>query len=769
MDAHLSLPMPLEWETSVLSTNADETSGGPAPDPAHPPAPIPAAKGRIGKYEITGLLGKGAMGAVYRAFDPVLERDVALKVMLARVAEDPENRRRFEREARAVARMSHPNVVTVFDLGYHTDGSPYIVMELLKGRDLLHVLRARPEPSLERKLAISLEVLEGLGHAHRAGIVHRDIKPANIFVNEGGTAKITDFGVAHLPATSETTSGMVVGTANYMSPEQVLGRRFDGRSDLFSVGCMLGEMLTGRPPFEAETPVATLYRVAYAEPRLPLPAGPEYERLRPVLARALAKPPDERYATCEELLADLRRCLDSFHEAPSPAPHVSLPPVDVPKEAPRPSAPQRPPDPAGICARLREIHVGRRSGHLHFSHADEHRSLRLVQGRIVHGTSDAAGEHLGDVLVRYGHLSQADLERAVVSVLGERKRLGAVLGEMGLIGPEALAAAVGEHVREILFGALERPDASCTFEEMTGDAPEADLTCELSTAEAILEATRRVHDLALIERALGDMNRVLVPATDRRLRDQKVALTPTDGFVLSRIDGTLSAREILSLVPGPREDAARSLFGLLCTGLVDYSPSSPARPVPSAARHARQTPSVPVVETRRPAPPPPPAPAPPAPPPRTEARPLPTPPREPQEGTDDGRQAAHSAFAEATSLFKREKYWDAVQLLEPAIPRLETPTRHRALVLLARVYLKNPHWSRRAEAALQRVVSEDPRHVDAHFLLGGLYSQTQLKARAAAMFRKVLEVQPGHPGALEGLRALEPPKERPRLAFLKKA
>ena len=146
----------------------------------------------IGKYRIVRLLGRGGMGAVYQASDPHLERDVALKVMLPQFADQPEHKLRFEREARAVARMMHPNVVTVFDLGYHTDGSPYIVMELLKGRDLLQLLREEPGLELRRKITIVTQVLDGLGHAHKVGIVHRDIKPANVFIVDGGDAKIMD-------------------------------------------------------------------------------------------------------------------------------------------------------------------------------------------------------------------------------------------------------------------------------------------------------------------------------------------------------------------------------------------------------------------------------------------------------------------------------------------------------------------------------------------------------------------------------------------------
>ena len=172
--------------------------------------------GKIGRYDIVRPLGKGAMGVVYLAHDPLLERDVALKVMVAQIADDPDLSKRFEREAKAVAKMTHPNVVTVYDLGYHEDGSPYIAMELLKGQDLLEALRDGPPLALERKLSIILQVLDGVGHAHQSGIVHRDIKPANIFINTDGSVKIMDFGVARLTTASMTGTGNIIGTADYM-------------------------------------------------------------------------------------------------------------------------------------------------------------------------------------------------------------------------------------------------------------------------------------------------------------------------------------------------------------------------------------------------------------------------------------------------------------------------------------------------------------------------------------------------------------------------
>jgi serine/threonine protein kinase len=555
-----------------------------------------APSGRIGKYEIVRLLGRGGMGAVYQAFDPHLEREVALKVMLPEIADNPEHKRRFEREARAVARLTHPNVVMVFDLGYHTDGSPYIVMELMQGRDLLSAMRTGPPLSLKRKLATVLQVLAGLGHAHKAGIVHRDVKPANVFINKDGAAKIMDFGVARLDAVPATAMGKFVGTANYMSPEQARGLALDGRSDLFSVGCMLCELLSGRRPFDADSLVATLFRIATEPPTLQLPAGAEYEALRPILEKALAKDPAQRYETAAAFTSALRGILAALPpEATAlpgarPAAGGPSPGTDTASSGARTGALRLPSlytpgigvsgppaDPTPLFSLLRTIYVDAKSGALHFSHAHELRILRVLKGQILHASSDVAGERLGDVLVRYGLLTQADVDRAMDRVLRERARLGVVLLEMGCIERGRLEEAVGVHAREILFSVLDEPGVTVGFEEVPEDALETDLVCSLSMGEVILEATRRVQDPELVRRGLGDPSRILMLSSNPVLRSQRITFTPTDGFILSRVDGRMSMREVLSLVPVPAEDAERSLFGLLCTGTVDCVADVPSR------------------------------------------------------------------------------------------------------------------------------------------------------------------------------------------------
>ncbi len=309
----------------------EKQSGGPV---------IKDLTGRIGKYDIIRVLGKGAMGQVYLAKDEMLEREVALKVMVASIADDEELKQRFNREAKAVARMQHPNVVNVFDLGYHTDGSPYMAMELLRGEDLQKAMRQTPPMTVQRKVNVLVQVLSGLAHAHQAGIVHRDIKPANIFLNHDGSVKIMDFGVARLTSASMTGTGSIVGTADYMSPEQVKGAKVDGRSDLFSVGCMFYELLVGRRPFRAENLMAIFYKITHEEPDYnAIPEGAEYDALLPTLKKSLAKNITERYTTAYDFAVDLREFLKS-HAAAAAAQGNNILQGLVDLEAPPTGGPQ---------------------------------------------------------------------------------------------------------------------------------------------------------------------------------------------------------------------------------------------------------------------------------------------------------------------------------------------------------------------------------------------------------------------------------------------
>ena len=255
---------------------------------------------RLGHYRILSLLGRGGMADVYRAEDERLGREVALKAVPPEFARDPERIERFEREVRAAAKLSHPNIVTVFEFG-HGDGQHFYTMDLMAGGDLKARIRAHPEgmaPQEARRVASA--VAQALDYAHRRGFVHRDVKPENILFDEDGRPQLTDFGIARAmeSGTRMTATGMSIGSPHYMSPEQAQGLRVDGRSDLYSLGVVLYEMLTGRLPFEAGNTLA----VALAHLNEPAPELPPALAVwQPVLDRLLAKSPEDRYASAGEL------------------------------------------------------------------------------------------------------------------------------------------------------------------------------------------------------------------------------------------------------------------------------------------------------------------------------------------------------------------------------------------------------------------------------------------------------------------------------------
>jgi serine/threonine-protein kinase len=279
----------------------------------------------IGRYQITETLGKGGMGVVYRARDPELERDVAIKVVLSWAQYDEDAMARFHREARVVAQLQHPHIVTVFDAGRTDDGLPYFVMEYLEGTDLGHVLeQAGALPPL-RAVRYVMQVCEGLSYAHDRDIVHRDIKPANLLITPDDHLKVVDFGIAKLVGAQITGSGVSLGTPLYMAPEQVAGRHVDHRADIFAVGGVLYTLLAGRPPFDGPTLGAICHKIE-TEPPTPLTQlGLELDpSLEAIIRRALDKDPELRYQNAAELADDLRSVASEL-EAVASAPTVITP------------------------------------------------------------------------------------------------------------------------------------------------------------------------------------------------------------------------------------------------------------------------------------------------------------------------------------------------------------------------------------------------------------------------------------------------------------
>ncbi|MER5371575.1 Stk1 family PASTA domain-containing Ser/Thr kinase [Streptomyces sp. NPDC002553] len=270
-----------------------------------------------GRYELSHVLGRGGMAEVYLAHDTRLGRTVAVKTLRADLARDPSFQARFRREAQSAASLNHPAIVAVYDTGedYIDNVSiPYIVMEYVDGSTLRELLHSGRKLLPERAMEMTIGILQGLEYAHRSGIVHRDIKPANVMLTRNGQVKVMDFGIARAMGDSGMTmtqTAAVIGTAQYLSPEQAKGEQVDARSDLYSTGCLLYELLTVRPPFVGDSPVAVAYQHVREEPQAPSVFDPEITaEMDAIVLKALVKDPNYRYQSADEMRADIEACLD---------------------------------------------------------------------------------------------------------------------------------------------------------------------------------------------------------------------------------------------------------------------------------------------------------------------------------------------------------------------------------------------------------------------------------------------------------------------------
>jgi hypothetical protein len=512
---------------------------------------------------------------------------------------------------------------------------------------------------------------------------------------------------------------------------------------------------------------------------------------------------------------------------------------------------------------LRDLYVGRKTGLLTFTRDGERRSVHFRGGHIVNADSNVREERMGDMMVRKGLLAESDLKRAVGFMLRDNKRLGTVLIELGLLDQGRLEDAVASHVHEVLAKVFSWTEGQYEFHEQDS-APEGEVTLKLSTGDLILEAARNVQDPDVVRYSLGDIDRVVGLSTDPLLRFQRINLSPADGYVLSRVDGVLSAREVMQLIPLPLDETQKSLFGLLSTGVVEYLPLPPRpRPAAEPARPKGRAAGALHVSERTPAPSPPAPPPPPperaapqvetrrleiveaynnlkmrthfevlgvsrdategqvkeayfrlakrfhpdvhhdpalsdlrdkleavfirlgdayevlrnprirasyekaldaraprveTPPARSAAPSEPAPP--PPDPAQEVRQA-EEAIRKASRSIAAEKYWEAIQLLEPAVGRVEGKVKNTGRVLLAKAYVKNPNWVKQGEELLLSVVQDDPKNVEAYLLLGNIYKGGGLRSRALNMFRKVLDLQPQHEEALAQVTALGPEEPEP--------
>src|SRR5262245_39358502 len=282
------------------------------------PEEIPQA---IGRYQIQASIGYGAMGAVYKAFDPLIKRTLAIKTIRLDIPrQSPQYKsfiERFYHEARISGTLSHPNIVTLFDIG-EEGGVPYLAMEFVEGETISSLIEKGVRFHPEKVISLVSQIASALDYAHSKGVIHRDIKPSNVILFDGDRVKVTDFGIAKLVDAEMTQGGTLLGTPSYMSPEQAMGEKLDGRSDIFSLGVCAFEMLSGEQPFPGNNVTSILYKLVHVDPVEP--ASLEMNGLVPqkwheVFNRVLAKKPDDRYQTATEFVQDLEYCLGSWFGA----------------------------------------------------------------------------------------------------------------------------------------------------------------------------------------------------------------------------------------------------------------------------------------------------------------------------------------------------------------------------------------------------------------------------------------------------------------------
>src|ERR1700721_909754 len=284
-----------------------------------------------GRYELDGVVGRGGMAEVYRARDIRLDRIVAVKTLREDLARDQTFQARVRREAQSAASLNHPSIVAVYDTGEDNHGPtpvPYIVMEYVDGRTLRELMHDDRRLLPERALEITDGVLRALDYSHRNGIVHRDIKPGNVMVSRTGEIKVMDFGIARAMSDAQATmtqTAQVTATAQYLSPEQARGERVDARSDLYSAGCLLYELLTGRPPFTGDSPVAIAYQHVRENPIPPSRLAPSLPPWADsIVLKAMAKSPNDRYQSAAEMQADIQRAASGMQVAASMQPPTRI-------------------------------------------------------------------------------------------------------------------------------------------------------------------------------------------------------------------------------------------------------------------------------------------------------------------------------------------------------------------------------------------------------------------------------------------------------------
>jgi predicted Ser/Thr protein kinase len=477
---------------------------------------------QVGKFKIVGKLGHGAMGEVFRALDPVLGREVAIKVVTGKLSEDERARDRFLREAQAAATLNHPNIITVYDFG-EEQGQAFMAMELLEGQDLRELLAKGTLTSLEGKVAIMEQILDALAFAHSKGVVHRDLKPGNVHVLPNGQVKVMDFGLARRTEDASST-GVIRGTPYYMAPEQAQGARSTTRSDVFSMGAMFYELLSGYRPFTGPTIPAVLFSVAHREPpplaeRVPdIPPG-----LATVVMRALAKAPEARYENAGQMLEALRVAWAGGEVAAAPPGSAGDATDTSPARALGPALSSRPDTPPEMRAAIQEI-----EDYL----ADRVPPLMVADsvGTFAGASVEGAAAEIGTWAERQQRLS---LDLPLVDLLFHALHKLGVIGEFQLVekgklvgflrsvGEELAAACPPGEDRERFRRAL----VHLGEEEMVSSGP-VEIRRRAEAAEPLVPTTPGLRRLSVLEQRLRRERMVRGPAAEiarRRIASQAIA------------------------------------------------------------------------------------------------------------------------------------------------------------------------------------------------------------------------------------------------------
>jgi len=316
LDSEPEIIDPTSLDNAAATENQDDRVLITDCDDGFNSTPQPADITKLGRYEVSGILGKGAMGQVYMGKDPAINRPIALKTIRLDFVTDPaemaELKKRLHLEAQAAGRLSHPNIVTIYDVGSEGD-LQYIAMEYLEGQTLEQMIKRKVKFNYRIIAQIIVQICAGMDYAHKQGIVHRDIKPANIMIRSDYRVKVMDFGIARVESSSMTKTGIAMGTPNYISPEQLKGQRVDNKADIFSLGVVMYEMLLGRRPFKGENITSLIYSIIHTEPEKPSSVNPQVPLLFDhIVLRALQKDPKDRYQHALEIVNDLSDFVDSF-------------------------------------------------------------------------------------------------------------------------------------------------------------------------------------------------------------------------------------------------------------------------------------------------------------------------------------------------------------------------------------------------------------------------------------------------------------------------